>query len=65
VAAEAANARDASNQSIQRKLDLPLVVINHVLFMLERQRKLTLSKSLGNSVRVVSVSAELKRALRQ
>jgi hypothetical protein len=64
IAAEAANTRNALNHDIREKLGLPQVVVDHVLLQLERQGKLTLSKTLPNYIRVVTVSVDLKRALR-
>jgi hypothetical protein len=65
VAAEAANSRQALNHDIKQTLNLPLAIVDHILFMLERQGKLRLSKSMPNFVRVMTVSVDLKRELRQ
>lgn len=65
VAAEAANSREALNHEISSSLDLPLVIVNHIMLALESKRLLTLSKTMPNYIRISSVSVELKRALRQ
>lgn len=63
IAAAIANEGLNTNKEIQKRLGREVFFINHALDLLERQNFIQTSKFIGGTIRVVGVSASLRRAL--